>query len=118
MTNDEFERLQVKKLEHLSFTELAVELNRLNNLEWPRHRLQFLAACEIINEIDRRLKVWSDNLPQGGWYSEYCPKCDKIITGVPALSRRDNDTYICTDCGTKEAMEDYFFSRRVVQEKH
>lgn len=49
-----------------------------------------------------------------------CPKCDKIITGFPALSRRDNDTYICTDCGTKEAMEDYFFSRRVVlvQEKH
>ena len=58
-------------------------------------------------------------LGTGGLVNEL-PKCDKIITGFPALSRRDNDTYICTDCGTKEAMEDYFFSRRVVlvQEKH
>ena len=36
-----------------------------------------------------------------------CPLCDKTITGFPALSRRDNSTYICSDCGTVEAMEDY-----------
>jgi len=37
-----------------------------------------------------------------------CPKCDKTITGFPALSRADNHTSICSDCGTVEAMEDYF----------
>jgi ribosomal protein L37AE/L43A len=39
-----------------------------------------------------------------------CPLCDKTITGFPALSRKDNSTYICSDCGTVEAMEDYFFA--------
>jgi hypothetical protein len=57
MTNDEFERLQVKKLEHLSFTELEVELNYLNNLEWPSHRDDY-TLTEITNEIDRRLDLW------------------------------------------------------------
>lgn len=37
-----------------------------------------------------------------------CPKCDKVISGYPALSRKDNDTYICSACGTKEALEEYF----------
>lgn len=29
-----------------------------------------------------------------------------------ALSRKDNKTYICNDCGTKEAMEDYEKSKK------
>lgn len=40
-----------------------------------------------------------------------CPRCglntlrpEKVMN---ALSRRDNKTYICSDCGTAEAMEDY-----------
>ena len=35
-----------------------------------------------------------------------CPKCNKPYTEPPALSRRDNKTYICSVCGTKEALED------------
>ncbi len=34
-----------------------------------------------------------------------CPKCGKIYHGVPALSRVDGITRICTDCGTREALE-------------
>ena len=34
-----------------------------------------------------------------------CPKCGKVYTGYPALSREDNRTLICPDCGTKEALE-------------
>ena len=37
-----------------------------------------------------------------------CPRCGKKYTDYPALSRRDNKTYICPDCGTAEAFEDYF----------
>lgn len=33
-----------------------------------------------------------------------CPKCRKIYRGVPALSRNDNTTLICPDCGTREAL--------------
>ena len=35
-----------------------------------------------------------------------CPKCNKPYTEPPALSRRDNNTYICPACGTEEALED------------
>ncbi len=34
-----------------------------------------------------------------------CPKCGKTYTAPPALSRADNTTLICPDCGTREALE-------------
>ena len=34
-----------------------------------------------------------------------CPICGKEYTGYPALSRKDDRTEICPDCGTKEALE-------------
>ena len=34
-----------------------------------------------------------------------CPKCEKLYGGVPAVSRVDNKTLICPDCGTREALE-------------
>jgi len=34
-----------------------------------------------------------------------CPKCGKLYSGAPALSRADNETLICPDCGTREALE-------------
>jgi transposase-like protein len=46
-----------------------------------------------------------------------CPKCKQIYTEYPALSRRDNKTYICPDCGTMEAMEDLAKSREIEKVK-
>lgn len=34
-----------------------------------------------------------------------CPRCGKTYHDVPALSRMDNETLICPDCGTREALE-------------
>ena len=34
-----------------------------------------------------------------------CPKCGCAYTERPALSRNDNNTLICPDCGTREALE-------------
>lgn len=34
-----------------------------------------------------------------------CPKCGHTYTERPALSRYDNETLICPDCGTREALE-------------
>ena len=34
-----------------------------------------------------------------------CPRCGREYTGHPAISRVDNETLICPDCGTKEALE-------------
>ena len=34
-----------------------------------------------------------------------CPICGRPYSGVPALSRTDNKTKICPDCGTRQALE-------------
>ena len=33
-----------------------------------------------------------------------CPRCGKSYRGYPALSREDNKTRICPDCGIREAL--------------
>lgn len=40
-------------------------------------------------------------------FKTMCPRCNGILNEYPALSRHA-DVYICSDCGTEEAMEDYF----------
>ena len=34
-----------------------------------------------------------------------CPLCGKSYAEPPALSRTDNETLICPDCGTRQALE-------------
>lgn len=44
--------------------------------------------------------------------SKLCPKCQDTFLSPKAaenaLSRKDNKTYICADCGTAEALEELF----------
>lgn len=37
--------------------------------------------------------------------TKVCPKCGKTYRGHPAISRVDNKTPICSECGTREALE-------------
>lgn len=34
-----------------------------------------------------------------------CPKCGREYTGKPAISRADNTTLLCPECGTEEALD-------------
>ena len=34
-----------------------------------------------------------------------CPLCGKTYGEAPAISRTDNETLICPDCGTRQALE-------------
>lgn len=34
-----------------------------------------------------------------------CPRCGQVYHEPPAISRIDNQTPICPDCGTREALE-------------
>lgn len=34
-----------------------------------------------------------------------CPLCGRTYHGAPALSREDNETLICPDCGTRQALQ-------------
>jgi transposase len=35
-----------------------------------------------------------------------CPRCGEKMDKYPALSRRDNETGICSPCGSEEALVD------------
>lgn len=37
-----------------------------------------------------------------------CPRCKKTYKGYPALSRYDNVTEICSQCGVEEALNDFY----------
>jgi len=41
-----------------------------------------------------------------------CPKCGKYYVDYPALSRVDNKTEICPDCGVVEVIDSYRFFHR------
>lgn len=45
-----------------------------------------------------------------------CPMCNKIYVGYPALSRKDNKTLICPQCGVQEALEDYLKHLKIICE--
>ena len=56
--------------------------------------------------------------PTEGCENKYLPYDNKLspedreaavnaVYLLPALSRRDNETYICSACGVREAIEDY-----------
>ena len=43
-----------------------------------------------------------------------CPICGKYYMGQGAISRIDNKTEICSDCGVNQAINDYYkFKRRL-----
>ena len=46
----------------------------------------------------------SKNQPKVAQKRHKCPKCGKYYVGYPALSREDNKTEICPECGVKEAL--------------
>ena len=37
----------------------------------------------------------------------FCSLCSDPMGGYPAISRKDNQTEICSTCGLKEALEAY-----------
>lgn len=42
------------------------------------------------------------------FYTPYGVGWEEGMPFPPALSREDNKTYICSPCGTEEALEDFF----------
>ena len=40
-----------------------------------------------------------------------CPLCGKTYTDYPALSRKDNVTEICPECGLEEALMAFYSSK-------
>lgn len=47
--------------------------------------------------------ICGEVIPEG---RQVCPICNREYEGVPALSRTDNETLICPECGTAQALDD------------
>ena len=47
-----------------------------------------------------------------------CPICKNTYTDYPAISRVDNKTPICSDCGVQEAFMDYIKFKEEIDTKH
>ncbi|MCP4897349.1 MAG: hypothetical protein GY906_10295 [bacterium] len=69
--------------------------------------------CGVIDIVEKPWK-WNDEYEafklataDPRWYqSTECPRCKhECPPQYPSLSRTDNETYICDDCGTNEAIE-------------
>lgn len=70
----------------------------------------FLVDAKRYNDEDI-LREELESLPKTLAYKilelQRCPKCTKEFTEHPALSRKDNETEICPECGVREAVEAY-----------
>lgn len=85
----------------------------------PWKKMKSDAEIENSEMLDRRtlgerkvVESDEEEVPYDNTTEKTCPRCGKKYTQFPALSRRDNKTYICPDCGVAEAMEDYLNSRK------
>lgn len=61
---------------------------------------------EAIRNNPDIIKELSDYIHTGE-RKKTCPRCGAYITFHPAISRKDNETEICSDCGVIEAIEEY-----------
>lgn len=50
------------------------------------------------------------HVTDGGDEMKVCPKCNQEYNGRPAISREDNETPICPECGMLEAVDDLILS--------
>jgi len=46
-----------------------------------------------------------------------CIRCNKSYNELPAISRRDNKTEICSECGNEEAYVDYYGLKKIPEEQ-
>lgn len=60
------------------------------------------------NDLKKGTLKEDKEIPYDNTTEKVCPKCGGKYTEYPALSRRDNKTYICPDCGVAEALEDFY----------
>ena len=74
----------------------------------PRQQYSsFLTDAKRYDDMD--ILRWElEKLPKTLTYKileiQRCPKCKKEFTEYPALSREDNETEICPECGIAEAI--------------
>ena len=87
-----------------NMTRMGRRLNRIKKYS------SFLADAKRYDDVDL-LRDDLDSLHESVTRKileiQCCPKCKREFTEYPALSRVDNETEICPECGVREAVEIY-----------
>ena len=84
-----------------------VELLKMDDIQAPP--IGTKGTVEGVDDIGSIMVRWDNGSGLSVAYGEdivrkVCPYCSEPLTAHPALSRRDNKTLICPDCGTREAL--------------
>ena len=58
-------------------------------------------------DINNENIIYFNNIKDDNKSKKICPVCKKVYTDYPAISRKDNKTLICTECGMKEIQEPF-----------
>ena len=66
----------------------------------------------VIEEVQDKVQENKEEIPYDNTTEKECPICHKKYTQFPAVSRRDNKTYICPQCGVDEAIEDMLKNKK------
>ena len=81
-----------------------------DNLELS-YKEQYKIGVKNLEE-NKEVKNENEEVPYDNTTEKECPKCHKKYTQFPAISRRDNKTYICPQCGVDEAIEDMLKNKK------
>ena len=76
------------------------EVTRINRNSVNNYKKALVEAEEIIEDED----TFDNDVPYDNTTEKFCPRCGAKYTDYPAVSRYDNETYICPACGVEEAM--------------
>lgn len=87
-----------------------VELLKMDDPQAPP--LHTKGTVTGVDDIGSIMVNWDNGSGLSVAYGEdivrrICPECGMPLTDHPALSRRDNKTEICPDCGTRQALADF-----------
>lgn len=87
-----------------------VELLKMDDPQAPP--IGTLGTVTGVDDIGSIMTNWDNGSGLSVAYGEdivrrVCPACGQPLPEHPALSRRDNKTLICSDCGTREALADF-----------
>ena len=99
----------IKRIRNMYPTGCRVELVRRDDLQAPP--IGTHGTVIGVDDTGSILVDWDNGSGLNGVYGEdlarrICPICGGPMSEHPALSRRDNRTEICSDCGTREALAD------------
>lgn len=71
-----------------------------------------LCEAKIFNTIDEVEEAYNGVSHVNFKIYPICPLCQKEYDGHPAISRKDNKTEICPDCGIKEALIIFYNNKK------